>query len=118
MSELSLELSKRLDELGVKVESKYVWFNNRTVMKKSELLPNSTIFPAPTFEELWAVMPKMHPEKFAILYLTKPFDDIHEAGYLQPEPWTLFNLHRASTPTEALGLLAIWLAENGHLKGE
>lgn len=116
---ISLELAIELEEVGIEVESASVWiyaenFNTWNIAPSATWGDLDIVYPAPTFTEIWAVLPNMHPRKyFAFLYLAQPFPNISEVGYLQPEPWTLFNMQRASIPAEAAGQLLRWLKKEG-----
>ena len=116
MKTLSLELSKKLHELGVVVVSEVFWatmfpekgelylYSNEFLSLPSNRVRIKTLpIPAPTFEELWAVMPE-------IAELTK----VGGKTYADIDGESATQSHES--PTEALGLLAIWLAENGHLE--
>lgn len=132
---LSLELSKKLHELGVKVESEYVWAYCYSVKDNKMIwlpcpfdeddLVNKHI-PAPTFEELWAVMPdaiKLEGDDNLYQVELEAYKDVDGSttigyiidGSMQGHMEESFD---HESPTEALGLLAIWLAENGHLGGK
>lgn len=119
---LSQESSKRLHELGVKVENALVWvdyINGPIVVSSIPDMAESV--PAPTFEELWAVMPhrieigghqcvpiqgKTSNTTFVAYSIEGSLGD------------TMSEIFEHESPTEALGLLVIWLAENGHMKGD
>ena len=128
---LSLELSRRLDELKVKVESEHVWVQFEEprgweLWLKWDLEHDvhhrdNKFISAPTSEELWAVMPVKIPSKMIERDYHLGLDKGEERacaryGYYAGHDTLIMKFHKS--PTEALGLLAIWLAENGHLKGE
>ena len=73
---------------------------------------------APTFEELWAVMPeKIERNESSYDITLEKWENKSRASYICDD-WNFTGIHVGESPTEALGLLAIWLAENGHLKGD
>ena len=117
---LSLDLSKKLHELGVVVESEHVWMIPNLDMKSltyrlglADDFVDSKLFsviPAPTFEELWAVMPasiKHHEKQLGQGYAS--YSNLQNSND---------NLHYElnESPTEALGQLALWLKDNGHME--
>ena len=129
--QLSQELSKRLDDLGVVVESKYVWGTYHSMLKgkyfvldicKVPLL--CKYFPAPTFTELWAVMPdaiKLEGDDNLYQVELEAYKDVDGSttigyiidGSMQGHMEESFD---HESPVEAAGMLLIWLAENGHVK--
>ena len=136
---LSLESSKRLAELGVKVETVCVWdFNaangerylcdkGMADSKDRHRIPSTVLptIPSPIFEELWAVVPVFLEKKLPSgkvkqcgVCMDKSYkgDAIISYSYMAERVIASPDF-RHNSPTEALGLLAIWLAENNHLKG-
>jgi len=120
---LSQELSKRLHELGVVVESASDWtkYGGDWQVLPSKDFVKMEKFPAPTFIELWAMLPEtilMNKMTYDLCLAKNCAKTM--AGYFCPMPGCEDNVKEYSheSPTEAAGMLLIWLAENGHLKGE
>ena len=128
MSELSLGLSKRLHELGVKVESKYAWWihmtNEPQLILNQPLLdkqyPNDDFIPAHTFCELWKVMPD-RIDDYALMISKSVFNKTcasYKKVSILERSEALIGSTLCESPLEALGQLAIWLAENGHMEAD
>ena len=124
MSEhLSQKLSARLHELGVVVESNYFYDEYGVLFERFEIedAEMATHIPAPTFEELWAVMPWAISCGTTMYVKTLSTDsrEVVTASYeyadWEESEFAYLKEIEHKSPTEALGLLAIWLAENGHL---
>lgn len=112
MEHTSRELSQQLHDAGFRGEHKKVWGDRTSLYSKFDY--DGT--PAYTFTEIWGVLPATHPEQFAFKFLMHPFPDLSEAGYLQPEPWTIIKSWRGKSPAEAAGLLLLWLIQEGHVE--
>ena len=120
MKTLSLELSKRLHELGVVMESEHDWtkYGGDWQVLPSKGFVKMEKFPAPTFTELWGMMPEIiegPPDIY--LELHKLMGGSCDIGY-HDEGWAVKVFPHHESPAEAAGMLLIWLAENGHVKGE
>ena len=131
---LSLELSRRLHELGVKVESGNVWVLieepegwelwSRWTLEHNPYHREDKHIPAPTFTELWAVMPIFieHDGDSLVLHMSKldgTDGSIESATTVYYMDWEIIiheTVHAHELPIEAAGMLLIWLAENGHLE--
>lgn len=112
---LSLESSKRLHELGVKVESASVWgYLGAEWMLFPEGIKPSNNFPSPTFTELWGMLP-VSIEGHPLVLERCTCGPCPKAITTQIRYGTLIHYFPES-PTEAAGLLLIWLAENGHIE--
>ena len=138
MRTLSLELSKRLHELGIVVESEYFWwFPLDEIVDKGFLQMAGFIVgakdkycSAPTFEELWAVMPMRITGNFEQEYDKRlmcgkgkdgkqltiaVYVELYQGTDLYSPDKTFGSSTFCKSPTEAAGMLLIWLAENGHV---
>lgn len=115
---LSQKPSKRLHELGFKMDTCNEWRLEHTLASSDHrtwvvrnITLDSTNIPAPTFEELWKVMPP-NLNFASRLYINKWDNGVVTAGY---EKHSDSEQEHSLSPTEGLGQLAIWLVENGHL---
>lgn len=115
MSEqLSQELSVRLNKLGVVVESVlHHSVDNLGIWSLTFGMHADINFPGPTFTEIWKVLPGgienkqwLYQKKIAMPRRTQLW-----YGHINGSQ------HSHKEPVEAAGMLLIWLAENGHLKG-
>ena len=138
MKTLSLESSKRLHELGVVVESKCWWINDELFLFDIEreyafhFITGERVgelcvgqlgrdpTPAPTFEELWAVLPvKIDTKEHGECWLNMWWEEYSDGskgprwGYADHK---LKAYGEHESPTEAAGMLLVWLAENGHVE--
>lgn len=132
MENLSLDLSKKLKELGVVVESGHVWMIPNLDMKGlthrlglADDFIDSKLFcviPAPTFEELWAVMPvslRSDDDFECGLFMDMSYNRNSNVGYNNIiHRKAVGPLFTHESPTEAAGMLLVWLAEHGHLEGK
>jgi len=127
---LSLELSKKLHELSVVVESEQKYAYDPTQPHIDCVLRDKNIesthhwwkeCPAPTFEELWKVI----PDQVYILggWYWFALEKHHRRG--EDEPYARLSVYQIKglgkafdheSPTEAAGMLLVWLKENGHLE--
>jgi len=129
---LSLELSKRLQELGVVVEVGHVWEVRAlgTLEEKKKVVLSMfkdynlgrEYFPAPTFIELWAVMPWVinYGTTTYVKTLSEDSRGVTTASYeytdWEESEFVPVKESPHESPVEAAGLLLIWLAENGHVE--
>ena len=116
----SFEISRKLWEKGLKVETEKVWHDVATngifVLRRIKLRiseieeQNKTaqkVYPAPDTVELWEVL----PEKIDISNLRI---DKYETGIYVA--YDKLNIFLTDSLPEALGLMALWLIENGYIK--
>jgi hypothetical protein len=101
----SLENSKKLDELGVKVESYFTWLSDPIRGDRVQMrgLMADSVSPAYTVAELGEMLP----------------DEI--AGYRENNLWVSecpdsdFLYKESKTEADARALMLIWLIENKHV---
>jgi len=81
------------------------------------------VCPAPTFEELWAVMPDEITDSDNDCYYLNMEKvhrklDVTRCMYANEIIDHIIEQFSHESPTEAAGMLLVWLAENGHLEGK
>jgi hypothetical protein len=130
---LSLDLSKRLHELGVKVETHCHWcayesdpdiefIDDEPERLYDTYTSEDMIIPAPTFEELWAVLPRYIGGKDSPkreLCLSKRGNNM--VGSYPPVRFgalETYDVFEAPICADVAGKMLEWLAESGHLKCE
>ena len=121
---ISLDLAKKLHELGVKAESEYVWFDVKFPTKPNEILlcRNDKIECTNDFvsfeswhaydtAELWEFMPRdiMLGKFIAEYFCWKAYKHSCYAVNMEITDYYL---------AELLGKMLVWLIENGYVKGE
>ena len=122
MSEqLSQELSERLHDKGLRVESKSSWgiwegqvpFLCETA-KCTPVSKDFSLIPAPTFTELWERTPLNITGAKGIYMVKRVIPPRTMAAYkgIDGSQWS----HKS--PVESLGLVMCWLLTNGHMKGD
>ena len=117
---LSQAISLKLHDAGIVVESAsgYIQANKAVkphVVERVKCPFAHIIYPAPTFTELWRILPRYLKDggRFKSELKMWKRGQAMVIGYQKmAEEYDVFE----DTPVEALGLLALWLVENGHLK--
>lgn len=122
MQTTSLELSRKLHEAGLRLETELVWGHKvmnfgkkkgfegfESILTKQQAIriikfsSDQITIPAPTESELWEVMPKGTTLEKAPYVITQ---------YIARNP-SVNPFEKADNPAEALGLLALSLREKG-----
>ena len=113
----SLELSRKLAEAGIVVETEFVWVNPNgdewRVQRRSYANPLKETIPAPLACELGEVLPNEIDDGTGNYFL---FKSGHLYGYRDCARRFLFELQGQRNVTEAFGRIALWAKENGHLE--
>lgn len=131
---LSQESSEQLNKLGVVVESGKVWVLieepegwelwSKWTLEHNAYHRDDIIIPAPTFIELWERLPEgfdYHGKETTLdMWKSDGTEGLTEgefcAKYRIWDRDVLASFHHHESPVEAVGMLFIWLAENGHLE--
>lgn len=136
MKTISLELARRLKDAGFERESEYVWMMPRwmtpslvTGLLNGEIMARGEsdnryaswgdegpfLYPAYTFEEIWAMLPnKIDDFNKTLMGI---HDELQRCGYLEclDGEW-LDDTKDIICATEAVGLLLEWAINEGHVK--
>lgn len=140
MQTISLKTAIELYKKGLRAESAFYWIirdDGKAVLYYYDSYKGSEsdkkaishrlgdwIFPAYTLDELWGVMPDhIHYKNIDNGYTTRNFFDIIKTtkgllrmGYFSPHSGELIGKQEHDNPTEAAGLMAIWLIDNGYME--
>jgi hypothetical protein len=117
----SLELSRKLADAGVVVETEFVWVNPNgdewRVQRRSYANPLKETIPAPLACELDSFLPdeiKIANAEYEIIIERWKVKRL--VNYTDPSTGACLHGLSADTMSDAMGLMALWLKENGHLE--
>lgn len=113
----TLEQSKRIEELGIKIDSYFSWVSSISEIKfnlvaaASIKLACSAYLPAPTAEEIAELLPFQIPtgEDLLVDFKIWKYPDIYSCGYYG------FRITHKKSLAQALADLLIWLIQNNRI---